>query len=153
MKNKALSILLGILGVAVIIGSVYYALTYFSYLGNLLISFFSANSAQDFSRCGIFVPEGFGELRDQIATTILPMVYLGVPLVLLLMSALMFGSGYYFGRHRSETESLMVKRREEDIKREVERRVANKPVEEEGGEALSEEEPSERKPSRPSRKG
>ena len=137
MKNKALSLILGVLGVIVIIGSVYYALTYFSYLGNLIIAFFSANSVQDLSSCGLYVPEGFNGLRDQIATTILPMLYLGVPLTLIAISALMFGSGYYFGRHSFESQHKERTKREEEIKQEVARRIGKKemkPTEEEGKE-------------------
>lgn len=147
MKNKAISMVLGVLGLVVIIGGVYYALTYFSYLGNLIIAFFSANSVQDLSSCGLYVPEGFNNLRDQIATTILPMLYLGVPLFLIAVSVLMFGSGYYFGRHSTESQHKEKVKREEEIKQEVAKRMGRKQMKAtEEEEAEEEEEEPQEKP-------
>lgn len=148
MKNKALALLLGVLGVVVLVGGVYYALTYFSYLGNLIIAFFSANSVQDLSSCGLYIPEGFNGLRDQIATTILPLLYLGVPLFLILVSVLMFCSGYYFGRHSTESQHKERVKREEEIKQEVAKRMGRKQMKatEEEEPEEEEEEPEEKKP-------
>ncbi|MFA5412663.1 MAG: hypothetical protein WC350_04940 [Candidatus Micrarchaeia archaeon] len=143
MKNKILALALGILAVVVLVGGLYYALTYLGYVGNLLISFFSANSVESINTCGLYVPQGFNEIRDQIATSILPMLYLGLPLTLLLISVLMFLSGLFYGKHTMETAAEMHKEREEHIQREVERRVGGRP-----GAAQAREE-EEEKPEKP----
>ncbi|MDD2655790.1 MAG: hypothetical protein PHQ80_03940 [Candidatus ainarchaeum sp.] len=131
MKNKLLALLFGVFGVVVLVGGLYYALSYLGYIGNLLISFFSANSVDSITTCGLFVPQGFNEIRDQIATSILPMLYLGLPITLLAISVLMFLSGFFYGKHTMETAAETHKQREEHIQREVERRVGGRPAEEE----------------------
>lgn len=73
------------------------------------------------------MPAAFTEIRDQFPTTILPVLYLGIPIVVVVISVLMFLSGYYFGRHMSEREAAAHREREEHIRREVERRIGGKP--------------------------
>ncbi|MEW5996033.1 MAG: hypothetical protein AB1657_00350 [Candidatus Micrarchaeota archaeon] len=146
MRNKVLALVFGLLGAVVIIAGLYYALNYLGYIGNLLISFFSANSVDSINRCGLYVPQGFNEIRDQIATSILPMLYLGAPLALLVISILMFLSGYFCGKHTMEREAEARKQREEHIQREVERRMGGKPGEQPSGEKR----PPEVKPAKPS---
>jgi hypothetical protein len=131
MKNKIIAIALGLLGVAVLVAGLYYTLNYLGYIGNLLITFFSANSVDSLNSCGLSVPQGFNEIRDQVATSILPMLYLGLPITLLAICVLMFLSGYFYGKHTMERDAESRKQREEHIQREVERRVGGKEPEEE----------------------
>ena len=126
MKNKILSILLGIIGAILIITCLYFAISYLSYIGKVLIDFFSANNVQAISDCGVFIPEEFTEIRNQIPSTILPAVYIGMPLALILLAVLMFFSGYFFGKYKVESDLDAHIRREEEIEDEVQKRVGGK---------------------------
>lgn len=126
MKNKILSLLFGIIGVILIIACLYFTISYLSYIGKVLIDFFSANNVQAISECGVFIPDEFTEIRNQIPSVILPAVYIGMPLSLLLLAGLMFFSGYFFGKHKVESELDAHIRREEEIEDEVEKRVGGK---------------------------
>ena len=126
MKNKVLSLVFGILGILLLIVSLYFAISYLSYIGKVLIDFFSANNVQTISDCGVVIPDEFTEIRNQIPSTILPAVYIGIPLSLILLSALMFFSGYFFGKHKVESELDAHIRREEEIEEEVKRRTGGK---------------------------
>ena len=126
MKNKLFAMLFGIIGILLILGSLYFAISYVSYLGKALIDFFSANNVQAISDCGVFIPEDFTEIRNQIPTTILPAVYIGIPLALILIALMMFLSGYFFGKHKVERDFDAEVRREEEIEQEVEKRVGRK---------------------------
>lgn len=127
MKNKIFAIVLGLLGAILVIASLYFAISYFSYLGKVIIEFFSANNMDSLASCGIVVPSAFTEIRDQFATTLIPMLYLGIPLFLVAVSLIMFGSGYFYGKHSMEMQAEAHRLREEHIQREVERRTGGKP--------------------------
>ncbi len=133
MKNKIFSLLFGILGVILIIACLYFTISYLSYIGKVLIDFFSANNVQAISNCGVFIPDEFTEIRNQIPSTILPAVYIGMPLSLILLSVLMFFSGYFFGKHKVESELDSHIKREEEIEEEVKKRVGGKTPEKKKG--------------------
>ena len=126
MKNKIFAIVLGLLGAILVIASLYFAISYFSYIGKVIIEFFSANNMANLASCGIVVPSAFTEIRDQFPTALLPMLYLGIPLFLVALSLIMFGSGYFFGKYSMEMQAEARKQREEHIEREVERRIGGK---------------------------
>ncbi|NYZ61135.1 hypothetical protein H0O01_05570 [Candidatus Micrarchaeota archaeon] len=126
MKNKILAVVLGLVGAILVLASLYFAISYFSYLGKVIIEFFSANNMNNLASCGIVVPAAFTEIRDQFPTTLIPMLYLGIPLFLVAISFIMFGSGYFYGKHSMESEAEARRQREEHIQREVERRVGGK---------------------------
>jgi hypothetical protein len=119
---------LGVLGAVLVVASLYFGISYLSYLGKVVIEFLSANDIQTLTSCGVVVPPAFTEMRDQFPTAILPMLYLGIPLLLVIISMVMFGSGYYYGKHRMENEAEARKQREEHIQREVERRTGARPA-------------------------
>jgi len=127
MKNKILAVVLGLVGAVLVVASLYFAISYLSYLGKVVIEFFSANNMDNLASCGIVVPSAFTDMRDQFPTTILPMLYLGIPLLVVAISFIMFGSGYFFGKHSMEREAEAHRQREEHIQREVERRTGGKP--------------------------
>lgn len=144
MKNKILAIVLGAIGAAMVIAGLYLAISYFSYIGKVIIDFFSANNMDNLASCGIVVPAAFTEIRDQFPTTLLPMLYLGIPLFLVALSLVMFGSGYFYGKHSMEMEAEAHRQREEHIQREVERRM--------GAKAQKPEEKAPPKPAAPQKK-
>lgn len=151
MKNQALAYLFVILGAVIIVASLYFVISYLSFIGNVMIQFFSANSTAKMSDCGIVMPAELIAIRDQFPTTIIPALYLGLPIVLLLIAGSMFLGGYYWGRGTSEAESIARKKRREEIEAEVARRTGKAPKDEEKpGEA--EEGEGERPRPKPSRK-
>lgn len=123
MKSKSAAMILGLVAVILLFAGLYVAITYLSYIGKTLIDFFSANNVQTISDCGVVIPPEFTEIRNQIPSTILPAVYLGIPVFLILVSALMFSSGYFLGKHRYELEISDELKRQDEIENEVARRV------------------------------
>ncbi len=151
MKNKALAYLFVIIGAVIIVASLYFVISYLSFIGNVMIQFFSANSTAKMSDCGIVMPAELIAIRDQFPTTIIPALYLGLPIVLLLIAGSMFLGGYYWGRGASEAESLARKKRREEIDAEVARRTgqaSEKAAKPPAEEAEEEEERPRPKPSR-----
>ena len=132
VKNKILFLIFGIIGIVLIIGSLYFAISYLSYIGKVLLDFFSANNVQAISECGVVIPEEFTEIRNQLPATILPAIYLGIPLALILIAGAMFVSGYFFGKHKVEMEIDAHLKREEHIEEEVTKRVGGKKPEPHG---------------------
>jgi hypothetical protein len=126
MKNKIFAIVLGLVGAILVVASLYFGISYLSSLGRVIIDFISANNIQTLTSCGIVVPPAFTEISDQFPTTILPMLYLGIPLLVVVISLVMFGSGYFFGKYTMEKEAEAHRLREEHIQREVERRTGGK---------------------------
>jgi len=126
MKNKILSFVLGLAGAILVVASLYFAISYFSYIGKAIIDFLAANNVENLTSCGIVIPSAFMDIRDMFPATILPMLYLGIPLLLVAISALMFGSGYFYGKHSIENEAETHRKREEHIQSEVDRRIAMK---------------------------
>lgn len=148
-RNKFMGIILGLAGLLILVGGLFLAISYLGTLMKGMIDFISAN-ANRISQCGITVPDMFVELRDQFATLILPMLYLGIPVAVIVISVLMFYGGYFFGRGSLQDEMKDKSKKEEEIETEVERRVGTKKKpekepEEEEPEEMEEEEPEEEK--------
>jgi hypothetical protein len=120
-----MGIVLGIVGIALLAGSIYMALTYVGAIGNIMIDFFSTNSGA-ISRCGISVPDEIVQMKDQVATTIIPGVYLGIPLAVIIISVIMFAGGYFYGRGSYQDQLGKEKKHEEDVEKEVRYRVGKK---------------------------
>ncbi|MEO0250152.1 MAG: hypothetical protein ABIN58_11635, partial [candidate division WOR-3 bacterium] len=100
MKNKVLAIIFGIIGVVVVIACLYAGVTYLGFIGKALIEFFSPANISAMNGCGIATPQEFIDIRNQLPTTLLPAIYIGIPLALIIISTLMFLSGYFFGKHK-----------------------------------------------------
>ena len=92
-----MGIILGLVGVVLLVGGIYLAMTYVGAIMNGMIEFFTTNSGA-IANCGISVPDELAQLKDQVATVILPGVYLGIPVAVLLISLIMFAGGYFFGK-------------------------------------------------------
>lgn len=146
MKNKIIAIVLGLVGAALVVSSLYFGITYVSYLGKAMIDFLAANDLQTLNSCGIVVPPAFIQMSEEFPS-ILPVLYLGIPLLVVVISLIMFGSGYYYGKDKMEREANAHKEKEEHIQREVERRTGAKPAPSE-----AEKRPPERPGAKPSEK-
>jgi len=142
-KNKIMGIMLGIIGVVLLGGGIYIALSYVGAIANATIDFVTTNSGA-ISRCGMSIPDEITQLKDQLATTILPGVYLGIPLAVIMISVIMFAGGYFFGRGSFQEQIDTHKRREEEVEKEVQSRISKKklkpPIEEPEAEEGNEEE-------------
>lgn len=126
MKNKLISLAFGAIGIIIVVASLYYTITYLSYIGGVVIEFLSTNNVQEITGCGVVIPEEFMEIRDEFPSTLLPILYLGLPIVLILISVSMFLSGYFFGMHKVEMNIEEELSRQDEIEREVERRTGKK---------------------------
>ncbi len=146
-KNKLMSLVLAIIGTVLVIGGLYMLISYLNYFGQGLIQFVSVNNVETISRCGIVVPDMFLQLRDQFATAIIPVLYLGIPIAVILVSVIWFLSGYYLGKSRIQEDIESEAKRKKEIEEEVQKRVGGRrprPVEEkEEYEEAEEEEPEE----------
>ncbi|MBN2121993.1 hypothetical protein JW721_02965 [Candidatus Micrarchaeota archaeon] len=107
MKNKLLSAAFGTIGLFIVLATLYYTITYTSYIGGVVIEFLSTNNVQEITDCGVVVPSEFMDIRDQFPSTLLPIIYLGLPVILLLISVSLFLSGYFYGKHTNELEGEM----------------------------------------------
>ncbi len=145
-KNKLISLVLAIIGATLVIGGLYFVISYLSYLGKGVIDFVSVNNVDTISRCGIIVPDMFLQLRDQFAVTIVPLLYLGIPIAVIILSIIWFASGFYLGKSRVEEDLESKERKKREIEDEIEKRLGGrKPKhrkEEIKGE-IEEEEPEE----------
>jgi|GEM_PF-1596275 len=146
-KNKLISLVLAVIGAVAVLGGLYLVVSYLSYFGQGMIQFVSVNNVDTISRCGIVVPDMFLQLRDQFATAIVPLLYLGFPIAVILISVIWFLSGYYLGKSRIEEDLDTHEKRKKEIDAEVSKRIQQKKpakTEEETGEIEGEfEEPEE----------
>ena len=124
-RTKFMGMILGLVGVILLAGGIYFAISYVGSILNATVEFYTTNSGE-ISRCGISVPDEVVQLKDQVATTILPGVYLGVPLAVIIISVIMFAGGYFYGRGSYQDQVNREKKHEEEVEQEVERRIVRK---------------------------
>ncbi len=138
-RTKFIGIVLGILGVVLLGGGIYMAISYVGSTLNAMVEFVAENGGT-ISQCGVRVPDEVVQMKDQIATTILPGVYLGVPLAVIIISLIMFAGGYFYGRGSYQDQLESKKKREDEVEREVERRIVGKKTRKEEPDEDDEEE-------------
>ncbi|MEW6748297.1 MAG: hypothetical protein AB1295_01165 [Candidatus Micrarchaeota archaeon] len=120
--TKLMGIVLGVIGVALMVGGIYLAMSYMGAIVNVMIGFVATNGSA-MANCGVTVPEELVQLKDQVATTILPGVYLGIPLAVIVISLVMFTGGYFYGKGALQDQMQREKRHKEEVEQEVEKRV------------------------------
>jgi len=127
MKDKILSwVFLG-LGVLIIIASVYAVLVFSGSVLSAIVDFVANNDLNKIkSQCAAYVPPQFEDIKRDFATVILPALYLGVPITLIVLSVLMFQAGYYRRKaeemEKVEKEKPLEHRYKEKIKENEERK-------------------------------
>lgn len=126
MKNKLMAILFGVIGVIVVLACLYEAVTYLGFIGKALIEFFSPGNISAMNGCGISTPQEFIDIRNQLPTMLLPAIYIGIPVALILISAFMFASGYFYGKHKIEQGMKDSEKRKKEVDEEVSRRLGRK---------------------------
>ena len=124
-RTKFMGMVLGLIGVILLAGGIYLAITYVGNILNATVEFVGRNSIA-ISKCGISVPDEVMQLREQIATTIIPGVYLGIPLAVIVISLIMFAGGYFYGRGSYQDQLNNEKKRQDKVEQEVERRLIRK---------------------------
>jgi type IV secretory pathway VirB10-like protein len=68
------------------------------------------------------MPSEFAKVRADLASIILPALYIGMPIVLLIVGILMFCAGFYFHMSRHEDEA----KKKEQIEREMVHKLVRK---------------------------
>ncbi|HID72666.1 TPA: hypothetical protein EYP38_01880 [Candidatus Micrarchaeota archaeon] len=115
-RQKLTAVVLVLLGLVLVVGSAYGVITYSSDVLNSLLDFVTTNDFAKLASCGVNIPDRMLDLKGEVTTIMLPALYLGLPLVLILLSLLMFFGGYYY--HRGKQMELIEKRRmERDVKK------------------------------------
>ncbi len=139
-KNKIVSYLFVLLGLLVIVGAAYVIISYVTDVFQAISDFVTTNDYSKLQKCGITPPPQFEKLRADLPTIILPSLYLGMPLLLIIISAIMFLAGYYYhkGRHEDEIKKT------QELERKLVHKIVNRieaEVEEDEPESEPEEEP------------
>ncbi len=121
-KYKLMSYLLILLGIVVIVGSGYMIYSYSSTIISAIVNFISTNDYSKLQQCGVNTPPEFNKVKADFATVILPFFYVGLPVVLILVSYLMFMAGFYFHRGKQEDDA----KKHEQLEREMVHKIVNK---------------------------
>ena len=136
-KSKLTGLLFVVLGALVILGASYVIISYASDMLTAIVDFVTTNDFTKLQQCGIDPPSQFQKLRTELTTMILPSLYIGLPVLLIILSALMFLGGFYYHKGKFEDES----RKYESMEREMLRKAVTKL---EVGGTPSRSEPTER---------
>ncbi|NYZ73953.1 hypothetical protein H0O00_02315 [Candidatus Micrarchaeota archaeon] len=149
-KYKLMSYIFVLLGILVVVGSLYVIINYASDLINAIVNFVTTNDYSKLQQCGVSYPSQFDKLKAEFATLILPALFIGLPLLLIVLSAVMFIAGFYYQKGKLQDDV----RKHEELKREMVHKIRKKmgvgvpegsapQPKAEAGEELEEEEPEE----------
>lgn len=123
-KPKLASFLLGLLGLVIIVGASYVATVYSTAILNSIADFLSSNNVNALKNCGITPPTQFNEIKADMTRTLLPALYIGLPLVMLLVAAFMFLAGYYYHKARLHDDTLKKDNMRKELEQEIVKKVA-----------------------------
>jgi hypothetical protein len=121
-KSKMVGFLFVLLGALVIVGSAYVIIAYASTMFGAIVDFVTTNDFTKLQQCGVTPPAQFNKLKNELTTVVLPSLYIGLPLLLIILSFLMFLAGFYYHKGRHEEELKRV----EEMEREMVHRVVKK---------------------------
>ncbi|MFH0884083.1 MAG: hypothetical protein V1861_00040 [Candidatus Micrarchaeota archaeon] len=145
-KYKLVSGLFVILSLLVIVGAAYIIIQYATGMINAVVDFVTTNDYSKLQQCGITPPSEFAKVKNEFATLILPALYIGLPGLLLVVSALMFLAGFYYHRGKLEDDA----KKHEELEREMVHKIVKKMESEKGGQpARAVPPPSRAPPARP----
>lgn len=116
-KSKTIGILFVVLGLVVVVGSAYFIITYSSNVLNAMLDFVTTNDFAKLQNCGVNMPPQFLQLKGELTGVLLPFLYLGLPLLLVVLSLLMFSGGYYYCLGKNEDEGRRAEKVELDLRR------------------------------------
>lgn len=147
-KSKVASILFVVLGLLVVAGSLYVVISYANDLLNAVVKFVTTTDFTKLQQCGVSPPEEFSRIKADFVPLIIPFMYWGLPLIMVVVSLLMFLGGFYFHKGRDEEE----RKKNVELKREMVHKIVRKmggsrPAEEAPGPAVPpEQSPAEESP-------
>ena len=88
-----------------------------------MVDFITSNNLSDLQECGVASTSLFSKLKGELAPIILPSLYIGLPLLLVVISILMFLAGFYYNRGKEQEESLQGEQTEREMVHKVVRRL------------------------------
>ncbi len=121
-RYKLISYLLILLGVVVIVGSGYLIYSYASTIISAIVNFISTNDYSKLQQCGVNTPPEFNKVKADFATLILPFFYVGLPVLLIIVSYLMFMAGFFYHRGKQEDDA----KKHEQLEREMVHKIVTK---------------------------
>jgi hypothetical protein len=89
---------------------------------NAIVTFVSSNDISKLDKCGMTIPPEFIKLKTDLATLILPFMYIGMPVILIVVGVLMFLGGFYYNKSRFEDE----KSKKDQMEREMVHKLVRK---------------------------
>lgn len=101
--NKTVGILIAVACVLLIAAISFMVGSYTSSSLGAIITFTGSADYTKLQQCGVTSPELFNKIRNDF-TFILPFIYVGVPIFLLVIAALMFLSGKLYQKGKAEEE-------------------------------------------------
>ncbi|MHA2334921.1 MAG: hypothetical protein ACXAEU_23030 [Candidatus Hodarchaeales archaeon] len=123
-KNKFTSWLFVLLALLVVIGSVFVLISYATDVLNAVVDFITLNDMKELSKCGATLPPQFNTIKGDFTTLILPVLYYGIPLLLIVVSVLMFFAGFFYHKGRTQEDE----KNRAEIEREMVRKAAERVV-------------------------
>ena len=140
-KNKILTLLLILLTAIISVGSIYLVISYAIDILNAVEDFIKLNDLTKLTSCGATLPPQLSAIAGDSEVMALAVLY-GLPVLLILVSALMFIAGFYYHKGRLEDEEKKREEIERDMVRKAAERVARqkaKEAEEAASRAMEEE--------------
>ncbi|MBD3209865.1 hypothetical protein GF318_00615 [Candidatus Micrarchaeota archaeon] len=125
-KNKLIGILFVVLGALVIVGASYFVINYASSMLTAIVDFVTTSDFAKLQQCGVSLPPEFHTLKNDLTTIVLPFLYLGIPIILIGLSFLMFLGGFYYHRGRYEEEMVRMKDLERHMLHQAVKKIAGK---------------------------
>lgn len=147
-KSKMTGFLFVVLGLLVILGASYVMISYLSDILTAIVDFVTTNDFTKLQQCGINTPSQFQKLKSELTTIILPSLYIGVPVMLIILSSLMFLGGFYYHMGRYEDEMKKYETMEREMLRKAVAKVGSEEAPSRPGptESMAEEEPESEEP-------
>ena len=136
-RFKLTSYLFLVLWLLVVVGIAYLTISFATGVISAVVEFVTTNDYTKLQQCGISPPGEFASLKSEFANLLL-VLYLGFPIVLLVISALAFVAGFYYYRGKLEDDT----KKHEVLERDMVHKIVAK-METEKGKAPSSTEPEE----------
>lgn len=114
-RYKFVSYLFVLLGLLVIIGSSYVIISYASDILGAIVDFVTSNDLARLQQCGVTPPSQFNKIKGDLTTTILPFLYIGLPLLFIVISVILFLAGFYYHKGKHEDDIHMNEKMERDM--------------------------------------
>ncbi len=121
-NSKIVSGLLIVLALIVVIGASYLVISYATDILSAIVNFVTTNDFTKLRQSGVNVPEQFNKVKTDLTTVILPFLYIGMPLLLILIGVIMFFAGMHYNQGKLQEE---VEKRE-TMEKEMMDRLAKK---------------------------